>query len=79
MVAILFRNLGGVVLTHTTFTPEMHHVRTRAPTPKQWFGFRDHFKKLTSVYFQPPKWICALHPPFDFSILKIEIRAHDLT
>jgi hypothetical protein len=40
MVAILFRGLGGVVLIHTTFTPEMHHVRTRTPTPKQWFGFR---------------------------------------
>jgi hypothetical protein len=76
---LILRNLGRVVLLHTTLTSEMHHVRTCVPTPKQWFGFQDHFKKLTSTCFQPSKCICALHPPFDFSILKIEIRAHDLT
>jgi hypothetical protein len=39
------------------FYPLNASYKIRAPTPKQWFGFQDHFNKLTLVYFQPPKWI----------------------
>jgi hypothetical protein len=36
--------LGGVVLTHTTFTPEMHHVRTRLPDQKPRVKFWPAFQ-----------------------------------
>jgi hypothetical protein len=55
--------LRGVVLTHTTFTPKMHCVRTLSPTKNHGLNFGPLSKTN----------LCLL------SMSKIEIHAHDLT